>query len=55
LSSNEFDKNVTADLTEGQSIGVSGTPTFFINGTQLVGAQPYASIKAVIDQELAKN
>lgn len=54
LSSNKYDKNQAADLAEGQSIGVSGTPTFYINGTQLVGAQPYASIKAVIDQELAK-
>lgn len=55
LSANKYDKNQAADLAEGQSIGVSGTPTFYINGTQLVGAQPYASIKAVIDQELAKN
>jgi protein-disulfide isomerase len=54
LSANKYDKNQAADLAEGQSIGVSGTPTFYINGTQLVGAQPYASIKAVIDQELAK-
>lgn len=54
LDTNKFDKNQAADLAEGQSIGVSGTPTFYINGVQLVGAQPYASIKAVIDQELAK-
>lgn len=54
LSTNEFDKNQAADLAEGQSIGVSGTPTFYINGVQLVGAQPYSAIKTVIDQELAK-
>lgn len=54
LDSKKFDKNASADLAEGQSIGVSGTPTFYVNGTQLVGAQPYAAIKAVIDQELAK-
>lgn len=55
LDSKKFDKNQAADLAEGQAIGVSGTPTFYVNGVQLVGAQPYASIKAVIDQELAKN
>lgn len=54
MDTNKLDKNQAADLAEGQSIGVSGTPTFYINGVQLVGAQPYASIKAVIDQELAK-
>jgi protein-disulfide isomerase len=54
LDGKKFDKNVSDDLALGQSVGVSGTPTFYVNGTQLVGAQPYASIKAVIDQELAK-
>jgi len=54
LDTKKFDKNQAADLAEGQSIGVNGTPTFYVNGTQLVGAQPYAAIKAVIDQELAK-
>lgn len=54
LDSKKYDKNVSDDLALGQAVGVSGTPTFYINGTQMVGAQPYASIKAVIDQELAK-
>ncbi|MFH2020998.1 MAG: DsbA family protein [archaeon] len=40
---------VKADFTEGQQRGVSGTPTFFINGQSLVGAQPYANFKTVID------
>ncbi len=54
MDTKKLDKNQADDLALGQSIGVSGTPTFYINGVQLVGAQPYASIKAVIDQELAK-
>ncbi len=54
LDSKKYDKNVSADLADGQKAGVSGTPTFFINGTTLVGAQPYSAIKTVIDQELAK-
>jgi len=40
----------------GQSAGVSGTPTIFVigpNGTQpIVGAQPYAQLKTVIDTAL---
>ena len=35
-------------------MGASGTPTFFINGNQLVGAQPVDAFKKVIDEELAK-
>ncbi len=37
----------------GSQNGVSGTPTFFINGQPLVGAQPYSNFKAVLDQQLA--
>jgi protein-disulfide isomerase len=44
---------VKADVAEGQSVGVTGTPSFVINGRLLVGAQPYEQFKAVIDDELA--
>ncbi len=52
LDSDEKTSIVLADLQEGQSKGVRGTPTFFINDQQLVGAQPYENFKAVIEQEL---
>jgi protein-disulfide isomerase len=54
LDNKKDDALATKDMTDGQAAGVTGTPTFVINGTLLVGAQPYASIKAAIDQELAK-
>jgi protein-disulfide isomerase len=38
----------------GTYLGVSGTPTFFINGRRLVGARPLETFRAVIDEELAK-
>ncbi len=47
-------KEVQDDLAEGSAAGVSGTPTFYINGVQLVGAQPWAAFKQIIDQELSK-
>jgi protein-disulfide isomerase len=34
-------------------LGVKGTPTFFINGRHLVGAQPIETFRAVIDERLA--
>ena len=54
LDNKTDDAKAAKDMTDGQAAGVNGTPTFFINGTSVVGAQPYAAIKAIIDQELAK-
>ncbi|HLD75876.1 MAG TPA: DsbA family protein [Candidatus Norongarragalinales archaeon] len=53
LDSGKHKQTVQDDFSAGAAAGVSGTPTFFINGKQLVGAQPFAAFKAVIDQELA--
>ena len=41
-------------IKDGQALGVSGTPTFFVNGQKLVGAQPFSAFKQIIDAELAK-
>lgn len=54
LSANKDNSAVSQDMSDGQKAGVSGTPTFFVNGTSLVGAQPYDALKTIIDQELAK-
>ncbi len=54
LDSKKYDKNVQDDLTAGQKAGVSGTPTVFINGLPVVGAQPYSAFQTLIDQELTK-
>lgn len=43
---------VQADLAEGQRLGISGTPSFIINGELVVGAQPFSVIKQVIDSKL---
>jgi protein-disulfide isomerase len=36
-----------------ERLGVRGTPTFFINGRQVVGAQPIEDLRSVIDERLA--
>jgi protein-disulfide isomerase len=54
LDSNKFDAKITADSNEGNKVGANGTPTFYINGRQLVGAQPVEAFKAMIDEELKK-
>lgn len=54
LENNEKAAIVENDLQEGINLGVRGTPTFFINGRVLVGAQPYSAFKQIIDEELKK-
>lgn len=44
---------VDADVALGRRLGVRGTPTFFINGRLLRGAQPIAAFRRIIDEELA--
>jgi protein-disulfide isomerase len=44
---------VKAEMAEGASVGVTGTPGFIVNGRLLVGAQPFEKFKDVIDDELA--
>ncbi|OQW35857.1 MAG: hypothetical protein A4C66_00765 [Nitrospira sp. HN-bin3] len=40
---------VLKDLQDGLNLGVTSTPTFFINGRPLVGARPLADFQAIID------
>jgi protein-disulfide isomerase len=44
---------VDADMALGQSLGVTGTPGFFVNGHFLNGAQPISAFEPLIEQ--AKN
>lgn len=50
LDSGRYTAAVTADVSEGQNLGVNGTPTFFINGQRLVGAQPFSAFQQAIQQ-----
>lgn len=45
-------QEVQADARYASQLGVSGTPTFFINGIPLVGAQPLERFTELIDAEL---
>jgi protein-disulfide isomerase len=44
---------VEAQMQEGSSVGVRGTPGFIINGRLVSGAQPFDAFKNIIDDELA--
>ena len=45
---------VAADVQEGQIAGVTGTPSFFINGRMISGAQPIERFIEIIEEELAE-
>ncbi len=45
-------QEVDADSKIANSVGASGTPTFFVNGRILVGAQGFEKFKEIIDEEI---
>jgi protein-disulfide isomerase len=53
LDSGKFDKFIQEDMDFSLNLGVRSTPTFFVNGLAIVGAQPLDVFKQVIDKELA--
>jgi protein-disulfide isomerase len=54
LDSNEHSATIEAHQTLARELGATGTPSFFINGRNVRGAQPLQAFTAVIDEELAK-
>jgi protein-disulfide isomerase len=53
LDSGRHLEEVRADLEYAANLGVRSTPTFFVNGIAVVGAQPFELFKDLIDKELA--
>ena len=54
LDSGKFAGIVKEDADQGEKLGVNSTPTLYINGRPLIGAQPFEAFKQAIDEELAK-
>ncbi len=54
LDSGKYRNEVAKDVKDGEDAGVRGTPTFFINGTALVGAQPFDVFEQILDGLLKK-
>ena len=54
LDNNTHQTAIQADMALGARIGANGTPSFFINGRPLVGAQPFDAFKTVIDEEITR-
>ena len=53
LDAGRYRDAVRADMQEGRAAGVTGTPTFFINGRRLVGAQPVQAFLEAVEDALS--
>jgi protein-disulfide isomerase len=53
LDSGEQAATVEKDRKEGMRLGLNGTPAFFINGHFMSGALDYATLRQVVEQQLA--
>lgn len=54
LSENKYLAQVKADMEDGRKVKVKSTPTFFINGKLINGAQPFEVFAELIDEEMAQ-
>lgn len=55
LDSRRHQAEVLEDYSDAIRLGVQSTPTFFINDTQVVGAQPYETFQRLVEAELARS
>jgi protein-disulfide isomerase len=53
IESGRYQQEVQSDFDFAAELGVRSTPTFFINGIAVVGAQPFEIFQEVIEKELA--
>lgn len=52
LDSKKYEAQVDQDIEQGKKVGVKSTPTFYVNGQQITGAQPLEVFSEIIDSEL---
>jgi len=53
LDSSKYADIIAEDVKLGETLGVQSTPTIYINGRAILGAQPFEMFQSVIDEELA--
>jgi len=54
VDSSKYGDRVREGVAQGSRLGVNSTPTVYINGRLLSGAQPYETFVLVIDEELSR-
>jgi protein-disulfide isomerase len=54
LDSGAGKARIQADMALAKQVGANGTPNFYIDGRNLVGAQPFEKFKEIIDDEIVR-
>jgi protein-disulfide isomerase len=54
LDTSKYEARVQDALGNGGRLGISSTPTVFVNGRMISGAQPIEVFQSVIDDELTR-
>lgn len=54
IASPELKARIERDRKEGQKLGLSGTPSFYLNGKKIENPRGYEDFKALIQAEIAK-
>ena len=52
MGSGRYEPLVVEDQRLGKSLGIEATPTFFVNGVLVSGAQPYERFQSIVEREL---
>ena len=52
MDTHKFKAQIDADQKQAAALGARGTPSFFVNGRAVRGAQPFPKFKQIIDEEL---
>ena len=55
LDTGKHAQDVRDDMQDGQSVGVTSTPSFFINGQPLSGAVPYEHFRELVEAALVQD
>jgi protein-disulfide isomerase len=55
VNSGKYEAVIKEDIAEGNRVGITGTPAFFINGRLVSGAQPLEAFARIIDDELSRD
>ncbi|MGQ9516696.1 MAG: DsbA family protein [Anaerolineae bacterium] len=55
LDTGKYAAQVRTDTAFAQSLGISGTPAFLVSGRPIMGAQPFETLRTLIEAELASN
>lgn len=52
VTANKYSSRIEQDRSDGTSLGVNATPTFYINGKKITGVPTLADFRRDLDQEL---